>query len=122
MLFKEEYNYRLISKDVFDFKLLGYKDFGDIYRKYKIVKYKKNGEINFAEIIFDDLIKKIDNIIKIYDAEKIISSCTGFDSMYDKLTYYRIEDLYFIEFKNDILENNNQNELIKEELKKRELL
>lgn len=122
MLFNDDYNYRLISKDSFDTKILEVETFKDIYRKYKIVKYKKNEKICFAEIIFEDLVKKIENIINIYDAEKIISSCRGFDGRYDKLTYYHIDDLYFIEFKNDDLGNNNQNDLIKEELKKRELL
>lgn len=122
MLFKEKYNYRVISKFAYDSKYLEIKTFNDIYRKYKIVKYKKNGDICFAEIIFEDLIKNIENIIKIYDSEKIISNCCGFDGRYDKLTYYHIEDLYFIEFKNDILGNSNDNDLVKEELYKKGLL
>lgn len=122
MKFKDEYNYRLISKETFDSKLLEVKTFNDLYRKYKIVKYKKNDKICFAEIIFQDLIKNIDNIITIYDEEKIISSCTGFDGRFDKLTYYHIEDLYFIEFKNDDLGNDNQNEIIKEKLKEKGIL
>lgn len=122
MDFKEEYNYRLISKETFDSKMLEVKTFNDIYRKYKIVKFKKNNEIRLAEIIFEELLDKIDNIIKIYDAEKIISSCIGFDGRYDNLTYYHIDDLYFIEFKNDDLGNDNQNNLIKEELKNRGLI
>lgn len=117
MDFKEEFNYRLISKETFDSKMLEVKTFNDLYRKYKIVKYKKNNEIRLAEIIFEELFDKIENIIKIFDAEKIISSCTGFDGRYDDLTYYHIDDLYFIEFKNDYLGNDNQNELIIEKLK-----
>jgi hypothetical protein len=122
MLFKDNYNYRLISKDIFDSKILEVENFKDIYRKYKIVKYKKDDKICFAEIIFKDLVKKIENIIKIYDAEKIISSCTGFDGRYDKLTYYHIEDLYFIEFKNDDLGNDNQNNFVKEKLKEKDII
>ena len=117
MILKKEYNYRLISKDIFDSKMLEVKTFNDVYRKYKIIKYKKDEEIFFEEIIFEDLVKKFENIIKIYEAEKIISSCTGFDERYEDLTYYHIEDLYFIEFKNDDLGNNNQNDLINEKLK-----
>ena len=116
MIFKEEYNYRLISKETFDSKMLEVKTFNDLYRKYKIVKYKKNDKICFAEIIFEELLDKIENIIKIYDSEKIISSCVGFDGRYDNLTYYHIDDLYFIEFENDDLGNDNQNSLIKEML------
>lgn len=52
----------------------------------------------------------------------MISSCTGFDGSYDDLTYYHIEDLYFIEFKNDDSGNNNQNELIIEKLKEKGIL
>lgn len=121
MNFKEKYNYRLISKDTFDSKILEIKTFNDIYRKYKIVKYKKNEEIVIAEIIFEELINKIENIIKIYEAEKIISSCRGFDGRYDDLTYYHIDDFYFIEFKNDDLGNDNQNEKVKKELELRGL-
>ena len=40
MDFKEEYNYRLISKETFDSKMLEIKTFNDLYRKYKIIKYK----------------------------------------------------------------------------------
>ena len=122
MNFIEEYNYRLIPKDTFDSKMLEVKTFNDIYRKYKIVKYKKNERIIVAEIIFEELVDKIENIIKIYDAEKIISSCNGFDGRYDDLTYYHIDDLYFIEFKKDDLENNNQNELVKKELELKGLI
>lgn len=122
MDFKEEYNYRLISKETFDSKMLEIKTFNDLYRKYKIIKYKKNDKICFDEIIFEELLDKIENIIKIYNAEKIISSCTGFDGRYDNLTYYHIEDLYFIEFKNDDLGNDNQNELIIEKLKEKGIL
>lgn len=117
MDFKEEYNYRLISKETFDSKMLQIKTFNDLYRKYKIVKYKKNNEIHLAEIIFEEIIDKIENIVKIYDAEKIISSCTGFDGRYDDLIYYHIDDLYFIEFKNDDLGNDNQNDLIIKKLR-----
>ena len=49
---KKEYNYRLISKNTFDSKVLEAKTFNDIYRKYKIVKYKKDNKIVVAEIIF----------------------------------------------------------------------
>lgn len=122
MIFKEEYNYRLISKETFDSKMLEVKTFNDLYRKYKIVKYKKNDKICFAEIIFEELLDKIENIIKIYDAEKIISSCIGFDGRYDNLTYYHIDDLYFIEFENDDLVNDNQNSLIKEMLNEKGII
>ena len=122
MIFKEEYNYRLISKETFDSKMLEVKTFNDLYRKYKIVKYKKNDKICFAEIIFEELLDKIENIIKIYDSEKIISSCIGFDGRYDNLTYYHIDDLYFIEFENDDLGNNNQNSLIKEMLNEKGII
>lgn len=50
MLFKEEYNYRVISKFAYDSKYLEVKTFNDIYRKYKIVKYKKNGIFVLPEI------------------------------------------------------------------------
>lgn len=122
MIFKEEYNYRLISKETFDSKMLEVKTFNDLYRKYKIVKYKKNDKICFAEIIFEELLDKIENIIKIYDSEKIISSCVGFDGRYDNLTYYHIDDLYFIEFENDDLGNDNQNSLIKEMLNEKGII
>lgn len=42
MIFRRNYNYRFISKECFDFKCLEMTTFNDIYRKYKIVKYKKN--------------------------------------------------------------------------------
>ena len=108
MKFKEEYDYRLITKYTFDSKVLDMKRFNDVYRKYKIVKHKKGDQILFDEIIFEELIDKIDDIIKVYNAEKIVSSCRGFDGRYDELTYYHIDDLYFIEY---IIYYYNINEL-----------
>ena len=58
MNLKENYNYRFISKNYFDSKFLEIETFNDEYRKYKIVKYKKNEKIRFAEIVFEHLIKK----------------------------------------------------------------
>lgn len=116
MNLKENYNYRFISKNYFDSKCLEIETFNDKYRKYKIVKYKKNEEIRFAEIVFEHLIKNIENVIKIYDAEKIVSNCKGSDARYENLTYYHIDDLYFIEFFNDYLGNDNENDLVKREL------
>lgn len=37
MIFRRNYNYRFISKECLEMTT-----FNDIYRKYKIVKYKKN--------------------------------------------------------------------------------
>lgn len=116
MNLKENYNYRFISKNYFDSKCLEIETFNDEYRKYKIVKYKKNEEIRFAEIVFEHLIKNIENVIKIYDAEKIVSNCKGADARYENLTYYHIDDLYFIEFSDDYLGNDNENDLVKKEL------
>lgn len=116
MNLKENYNYRFISKNYFDSKYLEIETFNDEYRKYKIVKYKKNEEIRFAEIVFEHLIKNIENVIKIYDAEKIVSNCKGPDARYENLTYYHIDDLYFIEFSDDYLGNDNENDLVKREL------
>ena len=70
MIFNEKYNYRIIQKYSFDSKVLEADIFKDIYRKYKIVKYKKNDEICFAEIFFEDSIKSIENVIKEFDVEK----------------------------------------------------
>ncbi len=42
MIFRRNYNYRFISKECFDFKCLEMTTFNNIYRKYNIVKYKKN--------------------------------------------------------------------------------
>ena len=122
MIFKEEYDYRLITKYTFDSKTLEIKTFNDIYRKYKIVKHKKDGKIQFDEIIFGELIDKIENIIKVYDAEKIVSSCRGFDGRYDELIYYHIDDLYFIEYKNDEFGDENQNDEVKKELERKGLI
>lgn len=116
MNLKENYNYRFISKNYFDSKCLEIETFNDEYRKYKIVKYKKNEKIRFAEIVFEHLIKNIENVIKIYDAEKIVSNCNGSDARYENLTYYHIDDLYFIEFSYDYLGNDNENDLVKKEL------
>lgn len=118
MIFRRNYNYRFISKECFDFKCLEIATFNDIYRKYKIVKYKKNDEIFLTEVTSENLLKNIENIINIYDAEKILSSCIGFDGEYEDLTYYHISDLYFIEFSDDVSGNENENELIEKELKK----
>ena len=59
---------------------------------------------------------RLENVIKIYDAEKIVSNCKGSDARYENLTYYHIDDLYFIEFLNDALDNDNENDLVKREL------
>ena len=122
MIFRKNYNYRFISKECFDFKCLEIATFNDIYRKYKIVKYKKNDEIFLTEVTSEKSLKNIENIINIYDAEKIVSNCIGSDGEYENLTYYHISDLYFIEFSDDVSGNENENELIEKELKKRGLI
>ena len=115
MIIKESYNYRLISKEEFDIKYLETKTFKNTYRKYKIVKYKKDNDTCFIESP-KECIDKLNDIIAVYDAEKIISNCVGFDSRYTDLTYYRIDDLYFIEFLRDEESNSNENGLVKDKL------
>lgn len=84
----DEYNYKLISKEEFDKKYLLCKEDGSIYKNY----------------VYKDK----------YNIEKIISSCTHFDSDFDELYYYNIDGIItFIKYKTSV-DMLNDNEKVKE--------
>ena len=98
MKFDEKFNYSYISKTVFDNKYLRCKSDGSKYKKYILVFYKDNNEIKSMEIPDKSYLNKFKNVINTYDVEEIISTCTNFDDMYDKLQYFHIKNLYFIKY------------------------
>ena len=41
---------------------------------------------------------KFNNVIRIYNVEEIISTCINFDSIYNELYYFHIDNIYFIKY------------------------
>jgi hypothetical protein len=119
MLFDNNYKYEIISETTFNNKYLSCKSDGSKYKKYILIFYKKDNEIKYIDIPDDSYLNRFDNIIKIYNVEEIISSCINFDSEYDKLNYFHINDIYFTKYLIDedmieILKLGNDYEKIKE--------
>lgn len=93
-----KYKYEIVNKVVFDNKYLFCKTDGSKYKKYLLVSYKEDNEIKFIDIPNENYLNKINNIIKVYNVEEIISSCIHFDGMYDEANYYHVDDIYFIKY------------------------
>ena len=94
---------------------------GSIYKKYLLVCYKENDIIKYENIPDESYLDRFTNIIKTYNVEEIISTCIHFDSMYDELYYFRIDDFYFIKYLMneecfEMIEENNDYEMIIDKL------
>lgn len=107
MKFDENFKYSFIDKMDFDSKVLDCKNDGSKYNKYLLIFYYDNNDMKNIEVPNDTYLDKFYNIVNTYDVEEIISSCINFDSMYDYLHYYHINDFYFIKYKisDDIIKN-----------------
>ena len=115
MIYEKNYKYSIIDEYIFNEKFLQYKIDGSKYKRYFLV-FDSNG--NSSEIPNRDYLQKLDNIGKVYDIEEITSSCTNFDSMYDKLYYYHVNDKYFIKYiveveKEELISLNDDSEQIR---------
>ncbi len=97
-IFDKNYKYKIINETVFNNKYLLCNSDGSKYKKYLLVCYKEDNAIKYEEIPDKSYLDGFNNIIKIYNVEEIISSCINFDSMYDKLNYFHIDDFYFIKY------------------------
>ena len=97
-IFDKNYKYKIINETVFNNKYLSCNSDGSKYKKYLLVCYKEDNAIKYEEIPDKSYLDRFNNIIKIYNVEEIISSCINFDSMYDKLNYFHIDDFYFIKY------------------------
>ena len=98
MIYDEKYRYTIINKSDFDDKYLKCKKDGSKYKKYILACYKENNEIKYIDIPDESYLNKFNNIIKTYNVEEIISTCINFDAMYEKLTYYNINEIYFMKY------------------------
>ncbi len=120
-IFDDNYKYQIIDELTFDNKYLSCDNDGSKYKKYILVCYKENNIIKYSTVPNESYLDKLTNIIKTYNVEEIISSCSNFDSMYNELTYFHVNDLYFIKYLMDE-ENfkasklNNDYEMIIEKL------
>lgn len=115
MIYEKNYKYSIIDEYVFNEKFLQCKIDGSKYRRY-FLAFDKNG--NSSEIPSEDYLQKLDNIVKVYDIEEITSSCANFDSMYDKLYYYHVNEKYFIKYtvefeKEELISFNDDSEKIR---------
>lgn len=99
MLLDNEYYYSFISKFRFDSKVLECDNDGSRYRKFLVVKYEDKTKI--IRLPDMKILNTINNIIKFWDVEEIVSTCIYFDSEFKELKYYHFDDLYFIKYKLD---------------------
>ena len=109
-LLDNNYKYEIINKIVFDNKCLQCKTDGSKYKKYLLVSYKEDNKINYIDIPNEEYLNKINNVIKVYNVEEIISSCIYFDDYYNKANYFHIDDVYFIKY---LMDEDNYNEFKK---------
>jgi len=103
-LLGDNYKYEIINETIFNNKFLQCKSDGSKYKKYLLICYKDKDEIKYIDIPDEKYLNKFNNIIKIYNVEEIISSCIHFDSEYDKLKYFHIDDIYFKQY---LMEEDN---------------
>lgn len=115
------YKYKIISDTEFSNKYLMCNSDGSKYKKYILVCYKEDDIIKYEDIPDESYLDRFTNIIKKYNVEEIISTCIHFDSMYDELYYFHMDDFYFIKYLMDeeffkMFESNNDYEIIIEKL------
>ena len=115
------YKYKIISDTEFSNKYLMCNSDGSKYKKYILVCYKEDDIIKYEDIPDESYLDRFTNIIKKYNVEEIISTCTHFDSMYDELYYFHMDNFYFIKYLMDeeffkMFESNNDYEIIIDKL------
>jgi len=115
------YKYKIISDIEFSNKYLMCNSDGSKYKKYILVCYKEGDIIKYEDVPDESFLDRFTNIIKKYNIEEITSTCIHFDSMYDELYYFHIDDFYFIKYLMDeeyfkMFESNNDYEIIIEKL------
>lgn len=112
------YKYEVINSVIFNNKYLQCKSDGSKYKKYLLICYKDNNNIMYKDIPNEKYLKNFENIIKIYNVEEIISTCINFDSCYDKLNYFHVDDFYFTKYIMDdddckMFKKSNDYEIVK---------
>ena len=115
------YKYKIISDTEFSNKYLMCNSDGSKYKKYILVCYKEDDIIKYEDIPDESYLDRFTNIIKKYNVEEIISTCIHFDSMYDELYYFHMDNFYFIKYLMDeeffkMFESNNDYEIILDKL------
>ena len=115
------YKYKIIEDFEFNQKILLCSSDGSKYQKYLIVCYKEGDTTKYIEIPDETTLEKFKQIDKIFHVEEIVSSCIHSDSMYNKLFYYHIDDVYFIKYIIDdefyqLFKLSNDYEMIKNSL------
>ena len=115
------YKYKIISDTEFNTKYLMCNSDGSKYKKYILVCYKEDDIIKYEDIPDESYLDRFTNIIKKYNIEEMISTCINFDSLYDELYYFHMDDFYFIKYLMDeeffkMFESNNDYEIIIEKL------
>ena len=115
------YKYKIISDTELSNKYLMCNSDGSKYKKYILVCYKEDDIIKYEDIPDESYLDRFTNIIKKYNVEEIISTCIHFDSMYDELYYFHMDNFYFIKYLMDeeffkMFESNNDYEIIIDKL------
>ncbi len=98
MILDSYYKYEIINEKVFNDKYLQCKSDGSKYKKYLLACYKDDNEIKYIDVPNESYLYKFNDIIKTYNVEEMISSCTNFDGYYDKLNYFHVDDIYFTKY------------------------
>ena len=118
------YKYKIINETVFNNKYLLCNTDGSKYKKYLLVYYKEDDVIKYDDIPNESYLDRFTNIIKTYKVEEIISTCINFDSMYNELNYFHVDNIYFIKYLMDeeyykMFQSNNDYEIIIDKLELR---
>ena len=77
-----KYKYKLIDEEEFNNKYLMCNSDGSKYKKYLLVCFKEDDIIKYMDIPDESYLDRFSNIIKTYNVEEIISTCTYFDNIY----------------------------------------
>ena len=121
VIIDNNYKYKIISDTEFSNKYLMCNSDGSKYKKYILVCYKEDDIIKYEDIPDESYLDRFTNIIKKYNVEEIISTCIHFDSMYNELYYFHMDNFYFIKYLMDeeffkMFESNNDYEIIIDKL------
>ncbi len=99
MIVEKGYRYSIISSYEFGRKLLESKSDGSKYKRFFLLYYNDGNKMKSVEIPDQIYLKNYSKIIKLFEVEEIISTCLGFDNAFERVSYYHVDDLYFIKYR-----------------------
>ena len=67
--------------------------------QFFLLYYNDGNKMKSVEIPDQIYLKNYSKIIKLFEVEEIISTCLGFDNAFERVSYYHVDDLYFIKYR-----------------------